>query len=79
MAAPLLGLDAGTGAALGMIGLFGCVTNCPLSAMALAAELFGGQGLLPFAIMIAVGYALSGRTGLYESQRRTDACPEPDA
>ena len=79
VAAPLLGLDAGTGAALGMIGLFGCVTNCPLSAMTLAAELFGGQGLLPFAIMVAVGYALSGRTGLYESQRRTDACPAPDA
>ena len=50
-----------------------------LSAMALAAELFGGQGLLPFAIMIAVGYALSGRSSLYESQRRADVCPAPDA
>lgn len=75
VAAPLLGLPASFGAALGLVGLFCGVTNCPLASLLLALELFGGGGTLPlsslglFAVVIAVSYMLSGYSGLYHEQK----------
>lgn len=43
-------------------------TNCLLSTILLAAELFGGEGLPLFALAAAVSYRLSGYTGLYSEQ-----------
>lgn len=68
-AAPLLGLDPAFGAAIGMISLFCGVVNCPLGSIFLAIELFGGEGLLFFALACAVSYLLSGKFSLYSSQK----------
>lgn len=77
VAAPLLGLHPSFGAGLGMVGLFCGVTNCPLSSLLLAMELFAGsshgiftdQSLCLFAVTIAVSYMLSGYYSLYSEQK----------
>ncbi len=66
---PLLGLDPAFGAAVSMIALFCGVVNCPMASIFLAIELFGGGGLLFFAIAIALSFLVSGRYSLYESQK----------
>ena len=66
--APILGLPAGFGAAIGLVAVFcGCV-NCPTASIFLAVELFGAGGLLAFAMACGISYMLSGYTGLYSSQ-----------
>ncbi len=65
---PLLGLDAGFAAAVGMIGMFCGVVNCPFAALLLAVEIFGGVYLAPFAVTCALCYVFSGYFGLYSSQ-----------
>lgn len=67
-AAPLLGLPAGFGAALGLVSVFCGATNCPMASIFLAIELFGGSGILYFALACGVSYMLSGYNGLYSSQ-----------
>ena len=69
VAAPLLGLPAPFGAALGMVSVFCGVTNCPIASILLAVELFGGQGVALFALSCAVSYMLSGYFGLYSEQK----------
>ena len=66
--APLLGLPAGFGAAVGLAAVFCGVTNCPLASTLLAVELFGSEGLLFFALACCLSYMLSGYQGLYSSQ-----------
>lgn len=68
-AAPLLGLSPSFGAAVGIVAAFCGVTNCPLTSMLLAYEMFGGAGLPLYALAIAVSYRLSGYTGLYSEQQ----------
>lgn len=68
VAAPLLGVPAGFGAALGMIGVFCGATNCMFSSIVLAVELFGAEGLMFFALVCGVTYMVSGYSGLYSSQ-----------
>lgn len=67
-AAPLLGLPAGFGAALGLVSVFCGATNCPMASIFLSIELFGGSGVLYFALACGVSYMLSGYNGLYSSQ-----------
>ena len=67
--APLVGLSPSFGAGLGMAGVFCAVTNCPLTALLLAYELFGGAGLPLFALCCAVSYMMSGYHGLYSEQK----------
>ena len=67
--APLLGLPAGFGAALGMVGLFCGVTNSPLASLLLSVELFGTQSIGLFALVCVVSYMLSGFSGLYSQQK----------
>ena len=69
VAAPLIGLPAPFGAALGMVAVFCGVTNCPLTSLLLAFEVFGGGGLPLFAIVCAVTYMLSGYDSLYSEQK----------
>ena len=52
-----------------MVGLFAGATNCPLASLLIALEMFGGEGLPYFAIVVAVSFVLSGYYGLYASQR----------
>ena len=40
-----------------------------MASIALAIEMFGGGGLIFFAISIAISYVLSGYYGLYSSQK----------
>ena len=65
---PLFGLDPAFGAAVSMIALFCGVTNCPLASIFLAVELFGGGGLLFFALACSLSFLLSGRYSLYSTQ-----------
>ena len=67
--APLLGLDPVFGAAIGFVALFCGVVNCPLASILLSIEVFGTQGLLFFALSCGVSYMMSGRFGLYGSQK----------
>ncbi len=66
--APLLGLPASFGAALGLVSVFCGATNCPVASTFLSIELFGGSGVLYFALACGVSYMLSGYGGLYSSQ-----------
>ena len=69
VAAPFLGLEPSFGAAVGTVATFCGVTNCPISSILLACELFGGGGLPLYALAIAVAYRLSGYSGLYSEQQ----------
>lgn len=66
---PLLGLPHGFSGALGMAAVFCGVTNCPITAICLSYELFGGQAVALFALCCAVSYMLSGYFGLYSEQK----------
>lgn len=66
--APYLGLSPSFGGAAAMVATFCGVTNCPISSILLAYELFGGGGLPLYALAIAVAYRLSGYSGLYSEQ-----------
>ncbi|MCM1307691.1 MAG: chloride channel protein [Butyrivibrio sp.] len=67
-AAPLLGMDAGFGAALGLVGVFCGATNAPIASLFLGIELFGTRGLPYYAVVCAVSFMLSGYFSLYKSQ-----------
>lgn len=67
--ASLLGLPVGLCAAVGMVSLFVSVTNCPVSTVLMAFELFGFEAMPYFSIAIAVSFTLSGYYGLYSSQK----------
>lgn len=69
LAASLMGLPVTLCAACGMVGLFCGVTNCPISSLLIAFEMFGFEGMPYYLFTIAVSYALSGYYGLYHSQR----------
>jgi len=66
---PLVGLPASFAAALGLVSLFCGVVNCPVTSIFLAIELFGGAGLIFYALSCALSYMLSGYYGLYSSQK----------
>lgn len=70
--APLLGLDPGFCAALGMIALFSGMDNCPLSAMVLAVELFGlsfgAEGFIYFTTVCAAAYMMTGYFSLFSGR-----------
>lgn len=64
----LIGLEPSTAAAVGMIGMFCCVTNCPMTSILIAFELFGYKAVPFFLICNSVGYLMSGYYGLYHGQ-----------
>lgn len=65
----LIGFSPSLCAACGMAALFAGVTNCPITSLIIALELFGYAGMEYFSIIIAVSFALSGYYGLYKSQK----------
>ncbi len=67
--APILGIDASFGAAIGLMVVFDAVTNCPVTSLFLAFELFGFTAVPLFLIAAAIGYMLSGYQGLYSEQK----------
>lgn len=66
---PLLGIPAPVAAALGLVGMFCGVVNCPLASIILSIELFGAGALPYFALVCSISYMLSGHFGLYSNQR----------
>ena len=71
VAGQLIGLPASCAAAVGMIGMFCCVTNCPVASVLIAFELFGYEAAPFFLVCNAVGYLMSGYYGLYSEQTFT--------
>ena len=65
----ILGLPADICTACGMCSVFCAVTNSPISALCVAFELFGFDGMGYFAISIAVSYMMSGYYSLYGAQK----------
>jgi len=64
----MLGLDCGFAAALGLVGLFCCATNSPVSAVFLGVEMFG-FGALPYFIMVCIFlWIFSANNGLFENR-----------
>ncbi len=68
-AAAIMGMPVTLTAACGMVGVFCGVTNCPITSLLIAFEMFGFQGMPYFLIVIGVSYMLSGYYGLYSAQR----------
>ena len=67
--APLLGLPASFGAAVGLVALFCAVVNCPIASLLLSIELFGSRGLIFFGVSLCISYMLSGYYSLYSGQK----------
>jgi H+/Cl- antiporter ClcA len=66
---PLLCIPSGFAAAIGLVAMFAGVTNTVIASVFLEIEVFGGTGILYFAMACIVSYACSGYNGLYSSQR----------
>lgn len=64
----LVGFEPRLCAACGMIAFFCGVTNCPITSMLIAFELFGFEGVSYYLIAVAVSYATSGYYSLYKDQ-----------
>ena len=67
--APLLGMDASFAASVGFVALFCGVVNCPFASIALALEVFGGEGILIYALACSVSFMMSGNFSIYKSQK----------
>ena len=64
----IVGISPSLCAAVGMMSVFCGVTNCPITSLLIAFELFGYHGIPFFMIAISVSYLLSGYYGLYHDQ-----------
>lgn len=64
-----LAIDPHLGAVLGVVGLFCCVINSPITSLILGIEIFGNVNIIPMAIVIAFCYELSGYFSLYSAQK----------
>lgn len=64
----LLGISPSACAACGMIAVFCGVTNCPLTSLLIAFELFGYEGVPFYLVTVAISYATSGYYSLYKAQ-----------
>ena len=65
----IVGISPSLCAAVGMMSVFCGVTNCPITSMLIAFELFGFAGMPYFCTVIAVSYLLSGYQSLYKAQK----------
>lgn len=64
----LLGMPTPICAASGMAAVFCGVTNCPITSILIAFELFGFSGVSYYLIAVSISYAASGYYGLYKDQ-----------
>lgn len=56
-------------AALGMVCVFGCAANTPVTTFMLGIELFGSEYAPYFLICAVISYLMCGHCGIYPSQR----------
>ena len=68
LAGQIMGFSPSLSAAAGMTAVFCGVTNCPVTSILIAFELFGFQGVSYYLLAVAVSYAVSGYYGLYKDQ-----------
>lgn len=64
----LFGLSPSLCAAAGMAAVFCGVTNCPITSILIAFELFGFEGVSFYLIAVSISYAASGYYSLYKDQ-----------
>ncbi|MGN1206126.1 MAG: chloride channel protein [Eubacterium sp.] len=64
----IAGISPSLCAGIGMVSVFCGVTNCPISSLLIAFELFGYTGVPYFMLAISVSFLLSGYYGLYHDQ-----------
>ena len=64
----ILGLDMGFSAALGLVGLFCCATNSPISGTILGAELFGLSALPYCGLICLLLWPISAKNGLFQNR-----------
>lgn len=55
-------------AALGLISVFGCAANTPLTTIVLGIEMFGINAIPYYVIAALISYYISGHNGIYSSQ-----------
>ena len=67
--AHVTGANVALFAVVGALAVLAAAANTPLACTLMGVELFGGQGLVLFALVCAAAYATSGRTGIYHAQR----------
>lgn len=65
----IVGMSPSLCAAIGMVSVFCGVTNCPISSLFIALELFGIEALPYFLLSISISYMLSGYYSLYNTQK----------
>ena len=63
-----IGLSPSICAACGMAAVFCGVTNCPITSILIAFEMFGFKGVSFYLIAVSISYAASGYYGLYKDQ-----------
>lgn len=68
VAGHILGFSPSLCAALGLISVFCGATNCPVSSLLIAYELFGSNNIKYFLAAIGVTYVISGYFSLYHTQ-----------
>ena len=64
----LTGFSPSLAAACGMVSIFCGVTNCPITSILIAFEMFGFKGVSFYLIAVSISYAASGYYGLYKDQ-----------
>ena len=67
--ASLFGASTPLFAAVGMMATFGAAANTPLACIVIGVELYGASPIVALTITCIVAYVVSGRTGIYHSQR----------
>ena len=67
--APLLQLDPGFLAALGLVAVFAGASNTPLACALMGVELFGGGSILYVFTACYVAFIASGHRGIYQTQK----------
>ncbi len=65
----VLGLNVAFGGAIGITALFSGVTNCPISTIVLACEMFGVEGVVYYIVASIISFALSGKVSLYKGRK----------
>ncbi|MBE5944009.1 MAG: chloride channel protein [Lachnospiraceae bacterium] len=65
---PYFGLNPQFAAAIGLISVFCGAVNCPIASILLGAEIFGGAGVIYFAIASAISFVFSGYFTLFPGQ-----------
>ncbi len=64
----MIGIPVQFAAAIGMIAVFCGAVNCPIASVLLSVEVFGGEGVLFFAIACAISFVFSGYFTLFPGQ-----------